>query len=75
VKPVPTTPTGAPIEICRLPQQMPSHEAELYRQVHAMHCARRETGHQCSGRVSIDKNGITLTCPLCGDARSVYPPT
>lgn len=64
---------GALINTCEVPQACDVHEIELYRKFHSMHCARREKGeHDCMGRVTLDRNGVTLQCPRCGDSRKVY---
>lgn len=62
-----------PIEACYLPHTLSAEEAEGYRAVRAAHCAQGRTGHLCAGRLAIDAKGITLSCPLCGDARGLYP--
>lgn len=65
-------PIGAP-NLCLVPRPMPVREAERYRKLRALHCDRKRESHDCSGRMIIDRNGVTLTCPLCGDARKAYP--
>lgn len=73
MKPVPTLPAGRAVNCCAIPGRIRAKEATLYRKLHEAHCARKaEPGHTCSGRLTIDRNGITLRCPLCGDARRVY---
>jgi hypothetical protein len=51
---------------------MPAKEAELYQLLRNRHCDQRLESHECAGRLIIDRNGITLACPLCGDARKAY---
>jgi hypothetical protein len=62
----------APPRCCRMPAQMPALDAELYEKIRTLHCDRKLESHECSGRVVLDRNGMTLSCPLCGDHRSVY---
>lgn len=58
--------------VCSLPNVVPPDEASIYQRLRQMHCDDKRPGHECQGRLVIDRNGITLTCPRCGDARSVY---
>jgi hypothetical protein len=64
--------SGAP-QGCRMPEPMPALVAQLYEKIRTLHCDRKAASHACSGRVILDRNGMTLQCPLCGDHRSVYP--
>lgn len=59
--------------VCFLPTRLPAEEAEIYQALRRTHCADGRDGHDCQGRVSLDRNGITLNCPRCGDARALYP--
>jgi hypothetical protein len=59
---------------CPLPTHLPADEAAIYQKLRALHCADRRPGHQCHGKVSLERNGMTLSCPRCGDHRSLYPP-
>ena len=58
--------------LCALPTTTSVKEAELYQEIRSRHCAAGRDGHHCLGRISIDRAGITLSCPRCGDARSLY---
>ncbi len=58
---------------CHMPKVMSAAESELFQKLHASFCARKEeSNHACVGRVIMDRNGVTLSCPLCGDHRSVH---
>lgn len=61
------------IHICGIPQEIDAGEATIYLTLRETHCDRKLASHECAGRLTIDKNGITLACPLCGDARAFYP--
>jgi hypothetical protein len=52
----------------------PPAETAIYQKLRQMHCDDRHPGHECQGRLVIDRNGITLACPRCGDARSAFAP-
>jgi len=58
---------------CHIPQALGSKEAELFRRLREAHCDAGEASHDCQGRVIVDRNGVTLSCPRCGDARKVQP--
>jgi hypothetical protein len=58
---------------CRVPDRLQPQEAELYRRLREAHCDANEASHDCQGRVIVDRNGVTLKCPRCGDARKVQP--
>jgi hypothetical protein len=58
---------------CTMPTTLSAAEAAIYQKLRKMHCANGKPGHECSGKVSLDRNGLTLNCPLCGDHRSLYP--
>lgn len=49
--------------------------AASYRKVHAAVCVRRHTSDQCVGVIAIDRNGVTLKCPVCGCVGQVYADT
>lgn len=67
-------PSPKPLKaLCALPTHCPPAEVGLYQKIRQLHCEDRRPGHQCQGRVTIDRNGITLSCPRCGDARSLFP--
>lgn len=61
---------------CLLPTTCSPEETRVYRDLHHLlrerHCAAGEASHECQGRIILDRNGITLSCPRCGDARSVF---
>lgn len=57
---------------CRVPEPMIAGMAIVCHRLRQVHCAKKKTSHECSGRLIIDRNGMTLSCPLCGDERSVY---
>lgn len=57
---------------CLMPAVMEPLEAQLYEKVRHFHCDQKKASHECHGRVTLDRNGMTLQCPLCGDHRSVY---
>lgn len=59
---------------CLVPGTMPPEDAEIYLTLRGIHCDRKKQSHECSGRMIIDRNGLTLACPLCGDSRALYPP-
>jgi predicted RNA-binding Zn-ribbon protein involved in translation (DUF1610 family) len=63
--------SGAP-KGCKVPDVMKPLEAQLYEKVRTLHCDRKASSHECHGRVTLDRNGMTLQCPLCGDTRSIY---
>lgn len=59
--------------MCHPPKRLPAEHSDFYRKLHRAHCAHKdEPGHDCQGRLTVDRNGVTLQCPLCGDARKVY---
>lgn len=60
--------------LCHVPGRLSQKESELFRTIHGAHCARRHESHECSGSLTINRGGVTLNCPLCGDARNVHPP-
>jgi len=62
-----------PPSFCFLPTQMPGEKAEAYQAIHEHHCADKRPGHLCAGKVTLDRLGITLSCPRCGDHRSLFP--
>jgi hypothetical protein len=68
-----TTKTGEPITSCEMPFTATPHEAQMYRKFHSVHCDRKdEPNHKCSGTVKVDANGVTMSCPRCGDSRKTY---
>jgi hypothetical protein len=62
-----------PPAFCFLPTRTSEKEAELYQKLHGRLCADNRPTHSCAGKVSIDRLGITLSCPRCGDHRSLFP--
>ena len=68
-RPIPTTPEGDAILCCGIPGQLCAAETAIYQKIREFHCARKEEPHECSGRMTIDRNGLTLQCPRCGDSR------
>jgi hypothetical protein len=34
--------------------------------LHQLHCARKGQGHECVGKCTITREGVTLDCHLCG---------
>ena len=61
------------VNLCHVPRPMPAEDAAAYAALREVHCEQKRESHECAGRVTIDRNGVTLSCPLCGDARSLYP--
>lgn len=57
---------------CTMPAVMDPLEAQLYERMRTLHCDRKAESHDCHGRVVLDRNGMTLQCPLCGDNRTIY---
>lgn len=55
-----------------MPHRMEPLMADVLTKLRGMHCSRKRPSHDCSGRIVVDRNGMTLTCPLCGDERSVF---
>lgn len=62
----------AEITLCAMPYRIRPDEAQAYRALRTAHCVPGHASEECSGRLIIDRNGITLACPRCGDARGVY---
>jgi len=64
---------GAPNQ-CLIPTPLPPNESEIYSHIRDLliktHCDAKR-GHQCCGRITIDREHITFNCPLCGDARNI----
>lgn len=62
------------INSCDLPDKCGPVESEVYRKFRDIaikaHCAAKR-GHQCCGAITIDREHITMNCPLCGDARQI----
>lgn len=61
-------------QACFMPKPCEPQEAEIYTRLLAIHCDRKnEPGHEssggCRGALTIRRGSITLSCPLCGDAR------
>lgn len=71
-RPAALPPKPYPI-VCDLPRALPAKEAAIYQKLRSLHCDDKRPGHECQGRLTIDRNGITLSCPRCGDARRVNP--
>lgn len=63
--------SGAP-HGCRMPSVMEARVEKVLVRLREIHCAGKMGSHECSGRLIVDRNGMTLSCPLCGDAREVY---
>lgn len=61
------------VTACYVPTAMSDESAKLHRAFHKMHCARNVTAHRCAGSVTVNTEGVILSCPLCGDHRSLYP--
>lgn len=57
---------------CSIPAVMDPIEAKLYERMRTIHCDRKAESHGCHGRVTLDRNGMTLQCPICGDNRTIY---
>lgn len=64
--------TSGALRGCKMPSAMDPIEAQLYERVRTIHCDRKAASHDCRGRVTLDRNGMTLQCPLCGDNRTIY---
>lgn len=60
--------------VAAVPGPILAEDAALYRLLRESHCDRNAAAHLCAGRVTIDRAGVTLQCPLCGDARGLMPP-
>ena len=56
---------------CSVPRKMGEKESKLFRLLHEQHCAS-DGAHICMRRITVDVNGVTMQCPLCGDARKVH---
>jgi len=63
----------AMMKLCGMPEAMSVGEQRLYEKIRVVHCERAQVSHECLGRMTIDRRGVTLQCPLCGDARNIYP--
>ena len=63
--------------ICNMPEPVRRSEAEIYRSIRdrmiRSHCDRKAAAHKCCGAITITRSEITLSCRLCGDARSLMP--
>lgn len=68
----PPLPPKPPKAFCALPTHCSAAETAFYQKLRQIHCEDKRPGHDCQGRLVIDRNGITLSCPRCGDARSVF---
>lgn len=59
--------------ISDVPEPFGDGETRFYEDIRTRvlkaHCASGRDGHDCLGRVTLDRNSVTLNCPLCGDAR------
>lgn len=60
---------------CRMPEPMKPLIEKVCHTMRKAHCAASKPSHECSGRLIVDRNGMTLACPLCGDERQVYTGT
>lgn len=47
-------------------------DAAAYRAMHRSVCSKRHPSDECTGVISIDRKGVTLRCPACGNIRQVY---
>lgn len=57
-----------------VPATLPDADACAYRMLMAAHCDQGHTDPKlCVGKVTIDRNGVTTSCPICGDARATWP--
>lgn len=57
------------VNACHVPTPAEKREKEIYLKILDVHCEQRGDGHECRGTISINRNTITLSCPLCGDSR------
>lgn len=71
-KPIATNHDGVEVNHCEIGIVASEVEAELYADFHRVHCERKGEGHECSGRITVSRNNVTLQCPLCGDSRKTY---
>ena len=55
-----------------MPSPIRPPEAQLCEKIRTLNCDRKRQRHDYSGRVTLDRNGMTLQCPLCGDHHSVW---
>lgn len=63
---------------CLIPGEVDNdREADLYRRIRdtllRAHCDDGRDEHRCVGRITLDRDGITLNCARCGDARQLLP--
>lgn len=59
---------------CNMPTEISEpKEILIYKALRKIHCDRKKESHECYGSLIIDAKGITLCCPVCGDARKTYP--
>lgn len=67
------------INSCNMPKPMPRNDAIIWQRLCGTllkaHCDDKRPADRCAGRISIDRKGITLNCPRCGDARQLYAQT
>ena len=61
------------VNLCWVPKRVPPEDAAAYQALREAHCEQKHPSRDCSGRITLDRSGVTLTCPICGDARSLYP--
>lgn len=59
--------------VAAMPAPIAAADVPMYRLLRELHCDRNAAAHQCAGKVTIDRDGVTVQCPLCGDARGVMP--
>jgi len=71
-KPVAKNHEGFEVNHCEIGNVATEAEAKLYQRFHKMHCEKKSADHQCSGRITVSRNNVTLQCPLCGDSRKAY---
>lgn len=62
------------VDSCTMPGPAHRTEAEIYRGIRdtiiRSHCDAGRA-HRCCGSVTITRDTITLSCPLCGDTRKI----
>lgn len=61
------------VNSCLVPK--PSKDAAVYTRLRdaliKAHCENERGAHKCCGAITLTRTSITLTCPLCGDHRSL----
>lgn len=62
------------IRVCQVPEPMPEREVPVFDKLIEVHCDAGHTSHErCVGSITIDRAGVTLQCPRCGDVRKTWP--